>query len=147
MNTGIIFSIVIPTYNQCDCLEKAVNSVLVQKKNYEIIIIDNYSNDGTEKLVKGYNNRNIKYFKVKNNGVIGISRNIGIKNAKGSWIAFLDSDDLWFKDKLKVIEEFIKSNPSYDVITNDEEIFYEGSQKKKFGNMDLLPKIFIKNFY
>ena len=46
----------------------------------------------------------------------------------GSWIAFLDSDDFWFKDKLETIEKFIKANPSFDVITNDEEIIYEGSK-------------------
>ena len=81
--------------------------------------------------------------KVKNNGVIGVSRNLGIKNAKGPWIAFLDSDDIWSKDKLEVIEKFIQSNPSFDVITNDEEIVYEGSQKKgiwRYGP-------FTNNFY
>ena len=143
MNPKFLFSIVIPTYNQCDYLEIAINSVLDQKENYEIIIIDNYSTDGTERLVKSFNNKNIKYLKIKNEGVIGISRNLGINNANGSWIAFLDSDDFWFKDKLETVEKFIKANPSFDVITNDEEIIYEGSKNKtvwKYGP-------FTKNFY
>ena len=143
MSPKFLFSIVIPTYNQCKYLEKAINSVLDQKENYEIIIIDNYSTDGTERLVKSFNIKNIKYFKIKNEGVIGTSRNLGINNANGSWIAFLDSDDLWFKDKLETIEKFIKADSSFDVITNDEEIIYEGSKNKtiwKYGP-------FTNNFY
>lgn len=143
MKPKFLFSIVIPTYNQCEYLEKAINSVLDQKENYEIIVIDNYSTDGTERLVKSFNNKNIKYLKIKNEGVIGISRNLGINNANGSWIAFLDSDDFWFKDKLETIEKFIQANPSFDVITNDEEIIYEGSKNKtvwRYGP-------FTKNFY
>ena len=66
MNPKFLFSIVIPTYNQCDYLEIAINSVLDQKENYEIIVIDNYSTDGTERLVKSFNNKNIKYLKIKN---------------------------------------------------------------------------------
>ena len=54
MKPKFLFSIVIPTYNQCDYLEKAINSVLDQKENYEIIIIDNYSTDGTERLNKKF---------------------------------------------------------------------------------------------
>lgn len=136
MKNNLIFSIIIPTYNQSQFLEKAIKSVLLQKKNYEIIIIDNFSTDNTEQVVQKYKNKNLKYVKINNFGIIGKSRNLGIKNSNAPWIAFLDSDDLWHKNKLEIIEKFIKNNLDFDVITNDEEIFYEESKKKtqwKYG--------------
>ena len=72
---------------------------------------------------------------------------MGINYAKGSWIAFLDSDDFWFKDKLETVEKFIKANPSFDVITNDEEIIYEGSKNKTVWKYGPFTKNFYKNFY
>lgn len=143
MNEKPFFSIIIPTYNQSVFLEKAIKSVLLQKKNYEMIIIDNNSTDDTKKIVTKYERSNLKYLKINNAGIIGKSRNLGIKNAIAPWIAFLDSDDIWHKDKLSIIENFIKNNTEYDVITNDEEIIYDGSEKKtlwKYGP-------YTKNFY
>tara|TARA_B100000767_G_scaffold64204_1_gene60395 strand:- start:194 stop:1096 length:903 start_codon:yes stop_codon:yes gene_type:complete len=139
----LFFSIIIPTYNQSNYLEKAIKSVLLQKENYEIIIIDNFSDDNTEEIVKKYKSDKFKYYKINNDGVIGKSRNLGIKNASAPWVAFLDSDDVWHKDKLEVIENFLKKNLEFDVITNDEEILYEGSKKKdiwKYGP-------YTQNFY
>ena len=63
---NIFFSIVIPTYNQANFLKKAINSILEQSyKNYEIIIIDNYSKDNTSKIVSSFKNKKIRYFKKK----------------------------------------------------------------------------------
>mgnify|MGYP001250736904 FL=1 len=131
MNTNLLFSVIIPTYNQSKYLERAINSVLLQKKNYEIIVIDNFSSDDTEEVVKKYKGNYLKYIKSNNFGIIGKSRNIGIENSIAPWIAFLDSDDEWYENKLNILEEFIKKYPEYDVITNDEEIFYEETKKKK----------------
>ena len=125
MNKQPFFSVVIPTYNQDELLKKALNSVIAQKENYEIIIIDNFSNDKTEEVVKNYKQKSLKYIKKNNNGVIGISRNEGIKNSNGSWIAFLDSDDFWHDKRLEIIENFLKKNKEYDVLTTDERIVYE----------------------
>ena len=84
------FHVIIPTYNQSQYLEKALSSVINQKyNNFEIIVIDNYSVDKTEEIVKKFKNNKIKYLK-KNYGVIGSSRNEGIKISTGEWIAFLD---------------------------------------------------------
>ena len=60
------------------------------------------------------------YLKIQNNGVIAASRNTGIRTAKGDWIAFLDSDDWWYKERLQVIFEFIQNNNSFQVICTDE---------------------------
>ena len=138
----IFFSVVIPTYNQAIFLEKAINSVLKQSyNNYEIIIIDNYSTDETEKIVDNFDQNKIVYKKINNNGVIGKSRNEGIKLSRGEWVAFLDSDDIWHIDKLKKIYEEIEKR-NFDIICNDEYWIYKNKNKKiaRYGP-------YKKNFY
>ena len=96
------FSVVIPTYNNKDYLKKAIQSVLNQSfKEYEIIVVDNFSSDGTEKLISNMNEKKITFVKKDNNGVIARSRNLGINQSKSKWVAFLDSDDAWYPDRLK----------------------------------------------
>ena len=108
---SVFFSVIIPTYNRCDLLKRAINSVLAQSfKKFEIIIIDNYSTDKTHKIVKNFKKKNIKYKKIRNRGIIAKSRNVGMKLAKGEWIAFLDSDDTWTKDKLTNVHKTIINN-------------------------------------
>ena len=102
------FSIVIPTFNQSNFLKEALNSVFNQDfKNFEVIVIDNYSSDETNKIIRTYKKK-IIYKKIKNNGVIAKSRNLGIKKSRGKWIAFLDSDDLWSKNKLHKVYNYLK---------------------------------------
>ena len=116
MNTKFtpLVSIVIPTYNHAKFISKALKSVIDQTyKNWEAIIIDNESVDETYKLVNDFNDPRIKYFKISNDGVIAKSRNLGIKEAKGDWIAFLDSDDWWTKDKLEVCFRKIGKNTDF----------------------------------
>ena len=116
MNTSLIptVSIVIPTYNHAEFIGKALKSVIDQTyKDWEAIIIDNLSTDNTEQVVQKYKNKNLKYVKINNFGIIGKSRNLGIKEAKGEWIAFLDSDDWWTKDKLEVCLSKIGKNVDF----------------------------------
>ena len=95
------FSIIIPTYNQANFLKKCLNSVFKQTfKNFEVIIIDNSSTDHTKEILSKYKKK-IVYKKINNKGVIAKSRNIGIKNSNGNWVAFLDSDDTWKNNKLE----------------------------------------------
>ena len=129
MNTSFIpiVSIVIPTYNHAKFIGKALESVIDQTyKNWEAIVIDNNSTDDTEKVINQYNDPRIKYLKINNDGVIAKSRNLGIKEAKGEWIAFLDSDDWWTKDKLEVCFSGISRN--VDFIYHA----YEYANKSKF---------------
>ena len=102
MNTVIpIISVVIPSYNHAHLIGKAVASVLAQGwPNLEIIIVDNHSSDNTDEVVASFADPRIRLLKVSNGGVIAISRNVGIRAAKGEWVAFLDSDDWWASDKL-----------------------------------------------
>ena len=102
------FSVVIPSYNQGRYLKKALDSVFNQTfKNFEVILIDNNSTDNTKKIIKAFKKK-IIYKKIKNLGVIAKSRNKGISISRGKWIAFLDSDDYWEKNKLKSIYKKIK---------------------------------------
>jgi len=140
----IFFSVIIPTYNQCDLLRKAINSVLAQTyKNFEIIIIDNYSNDNTQEVVESFNSNKIIYKKIHNEGVIGKSRNLGIKISKGKWLAFLDSDDHWYNKRLQKIFDFIINNGEYEAICTDELIIDKTLGKKKIWKYGP----FTENFY
>ena len=95
-------SIVIPTYNQADYLREALNSVLAQTvADWEAIVVNNYSDDDTVAVTEGMNDPRIRLVNFRNHGVIAASRNRGISFASGEWIAFLDSDDLWTRDKLE----------------------------------------------
>ncbi len=107
-----LVSVIMPTYNHDRFIGDAIDSVLNQTyKNFELIIIDNYSKDDTEKIVASYKDDRVKYLKFKNNGVIAASRNYGIKHSRGEYIAFLDSDDMWLPEKLeKQIKVFQDSN-------------------------------------
>ena len=123
-----LVSIVIPTYNQGNYIGKAIKSLINQTyQNWEAIIIDNHSTDQTFQEIKNYSDSRIKYFEIKNNGVIAKSRNYGISISKGDWIAFLDSDDWWTKDKLEVCVNNI--NDEVDLIYHDLEII---QNKPKF---------------
>ena len=125
-----LISIVIPTYNHAKYLDKALNSVIEQTyKNWEIIVVDNFSSDNTEEVVLKYKDSKIKYIKVKNDGVIAKSRNTGISNAKGDWIAFLDSDDWWSPRKLETIFPYL--NQSNDFIYHNLQIINKDNVKTK----------------
>jgi glycosyltransferase involved in cell wall biosynthesis len=98
-----LVSVVMPTFKQQNFIKKSIQSVIMQTyKNWELIIIDNNKDNNTSKIVKSFKLNNIKIFKIKNNGCIAKSRNLGIKKSKGDWVAFLDSDDYWCHQKLEL---------------------------------------------
>lgn len=101
-------TVVIPTYNHARLLERALKSLTEQTfHNWEAIVVNNYSNDDTEDVVKNFNDPRIILTNHKNFGVIGSSRNLGIKLARAEYISFLDSDDEWFPKKLEVVKKYI----------------------------------------
>ena len=117
MNDPLI-SVVIPSYNHCFFIKNAIESVINQTySNWELIIVDNNSSDDTDKILHEFRKHKLTIIKVTNNGIIAVSRNIGIKAAKGNWIAFLDSDDSWEKNKLELCVNEIK--PEIDLIYHD----------------------------
>jgi glycosyltransferase involved in cell wall biosynthesis len=112
-------SIVIPTYNRASFLKEAIDSVLSQTyRNFELIVVDDGSTDDTPKLLSSYGEK-IKVIKKANKGP-SAARNRGIKAAKGGWIAFLDSDDVWKPGKLEKQVQFIKDNPEIKICQTEE---------------------------
>jgi len=96
-------SVVIPTYNQAGLLRLALESVRAQtERDWEAVIINNHSEDETKAVVNLFADSRFWLIDFRNNGIIAASRNEGIRRARGEWIAFLDSDDLWEPGKLEV---------------------------------------------
>ncbi|MGE6220060.1 glycosyltransferase family 2 protein [Nubsella zeaxanthinifaciens] len=98
-----LVTIITPCYNSADFVALTINSVLEQSyTNWELIVIDDKSKDNTTAVIETYaqQHNNIKLIKLEQNGGVANARNVGLAEAKGKYIAFLDSDDIWLKDKL-----------------------------------------------
>lgn len=112
MNEKLV-SIIMPTYNCAKFIEETILSVLNQTyKNWELLISDDCSTDNTQEIVEKYskNDLRIKYNKLKENVGAAMARNDAMERANGYYMAFLDSDDLWDNDKLKLQIEFMEKN-------------------------------------
>jgi teichuronic acid biosynthesis glycosyltransferase TuaG len=102
-NENSLVSVIMPVYNGDKYIAEAVQSVLEQTyQNFEIVIVDNYSTDNTETVVRSFTDSRIKYYKFSNAGIIAKARNYAIQQSVGEIIAFLDADDVWEHDKLAV---------------------------------------------
>ncbi len=123
-----LVSIITPSYNTADYLIETVLCVRNQTyKNWEMIIVDDNSSDQTHEKIRPFLTDNrIRYFENKKNIGAALCRNIALKEAKGRWIAFLDSDDLWSPDKLEKQIEFMKENNYHFSYTNYKEIDEHG---------------------
>ncbi len=103
-------SVVLPVFNGAQFIGNAIQSVLKQSvRDFEVIVVDDGSTDGTEKVVRQYSD-GIRYHFQGNQGA-GVARNIGVSLAQGEWIAFLDADDTWYPDKLKIQLDFANKIP------------------------------------
>ena len=95
-------SVIITTYNRANLLPRAVNSVLAQTySDYEIIIVDDESEDNTQEVIRSFDDPRVRSFKMERNGGASAARNLGIGNAHGKYIGFLDDDDEWLPRKLE----------------------------------------------
>lgn len=122
-------SVVIPTYNDAVFLEKALSSLVKQTfQNWEALVIDNESFDNTAAVIKSFCDKRIKSYSIQNSGIIGASRNLGINKAKAKYVAFLDSDDVWFPTKLEICVK--KLNEGYDLLCHAEEWFNDRGRIK-----------------
>ena len=134
-----LVSVIIPTYQRCQRLKIAIESVLSQTYSaYEIIIMDDGSDDGTKEMVNLFKDSRISYNWQSNSGIPAKVRNNGIKIAKGEWIAFLDSDDWWLPDKLKYCMHY--NNDKVDLIYHDLKIIKNNQKifnKKKIKSRQL----------
>jgi teichuronic acid biosynthesis glycosyltransferase TuaG len=129
MNTNInpLVSVIIPTYNHSKYLSRILSSVFYQTyKRFEIIVVDNHSTDKTSQILDAFSSPLLRVIKISNDGCIAKSRNIGALNAKGEWIAFLDSDDYWAPTKL---EDCMAGRESHEVLYH-KMLCYEFSKSK-----------------
>lgn len=135
-----LISVIIPTYNREKYVTEAINSVLNQTfKNYEIIVIDDGSADDTEIILRPYLDK-IRYIYQNNMGVSS-ARNMGISQAKGRWIAFLDSDDEWTEEYLSTQKRQIDEYPhAVAHITNAVTVHLNGEKSSLFDETKLICK-------
>ena len=118
-----LVSIVMPSYNTARFIKNSIDSVLAQTyKNWELLIVDDCSTDNTNEIVAQFNDSRITYVKNEKNSGAAISRNRALAQAKGKWIAFLDSDDLWAPEKLEKQLKFMAENGCAFSYTRYEEI-------------------------
>jgi len=141
-----LVSIIMPYHDKEEYLRKSINSVLNQTyKNFELIIIYDDKLKNFPKIKKNIKrDKRIKILINKKRLGVGFSRNRGIKISKGQFIAFIDSDDLWKRNKLKIQLDFMKKNnlefshTSYDVINKNDKFLKKISIKKILKYSDLL---------
>ena len=97
-----LVSIIIPSFNSARFIQECINSVLAQTyDNWELLIVDDFSSDNSCELIEKYNDKRIYLIGLEKNVGAAKARNIAIRKAKGKYIAFLDSDDIWMPTKLE----------------------------------------------
>lgn len=120
------FSVVIPVYNAAEFIEKTLTSVANQRyKEFEIIAVDDCSSDQSSEVISQWHARNpnvtLRLFRNEVNKMQSGSRNIGIMNAHGEWVALLDHDDIWYTNKLETILAHI-AQTKYDWLCHSERV-------------------------
>lgn len=133
-----LVSIIMPSYNTAPFIKDTIESVLNQTyTNWELIIVDDCSTDNTDEVLATIKDERIRDLKNDKNSGAACSRNKALREAKGQWIAFLDSDDIWMPSKLEKQIRFMEENRYTFSYTNYEEIDVNG---KKTGVMVTGPK-------
>ena len=134
---GPLVSIIMPAYNAEKYILESIDSVIAQTyKSWELIVVDDGSVDSTSVVVRNFKDRRVKLIEQINSGV-SKARNSGIENAKGEYITFLDSDDLWEKYKLEVQVSYMLNNPSVILSYTDYVSFINDGERVK--NKQLYP--------
>lgn len=128
-----LVSIIMPSYNTGGQILRTIHSVQNQTySNWELIIVDDCSTDNTDQIVQSLmSDRRIRYYKNKKNSGAAVSRNYALRKAKGKWIAFLDSDDLWYPRKLELQIDFMKSH-GYKFTYTDYKIIYPDGRESPY---------------
>lgn len=133
----IKISVVVPVYNGAEYIKRTLDSIFKQTlKPFEVVMVDDGSVDESVPIIEDYfdSNKHIisrtKIIKQKNMGA-GAARNIGIENATGNWIAFLDSDDIWDSDKIYLTVRAIRENPKAMMVSHDMYVVTTGDFKSK----------------
>lgn len=127
MIDGLV-SVIMPSWNTSNFIAESIQSVIDQTyENWELIIVDDCSTDNTDDVVAKFTDKRIRYFKNEKNSGAALSRNRALREARGEWIAFLDSDDLWNPDKLEHQINFMNEH-GYTLSYTEYEKIDEGSK-------------------
>lgn len=124
-----LVSIIMPSYNTAPYIKETIQSVLNQTyEDWELLIVDDCSTDNTDEVLAEIHDPRIRIFKNECNSGAAVSRNRALREAKGQWIAYLDSDDLWMPEKLEKQIKFMESHGYAFSYTNYEEIDVDGQR-------------------
>ena len=154
MIDGLV-SIIMPSWNTAKFIAKSIQCVIDQTyQNWELLIVDDCSTDNTNEIVEPFlSDKRVKFFHNEKNSGAALTRNKAMREAKGEWIAFLDSDDLWTPDKLdkqvKFMEEhgYVLSYTEYEKIDEEDKplgIYVTGPEivnKRKMYNYDYIGQL------
>jgi glycosyltransferase involved in cell wall biosynthesis len=120
MNDKPEVSVVIPTFNRANELRNSIKSVLSQTfSDFELIIVDDASSDNTEEIITHFHDHRLRYIKLSNNVGGAEARNVGIREARGDYVAFQDSDDEWTCSKLEISIRELESKPECGAVFSD----------------------------
>jgi glycosyltransferase involved in cell wall biosynthesis len=160
-NQSGLVSIIINCYNSEAYIKKAIESVISQTyNNWEIILWDNHSKDKTRKIVLDFKDDRIKYFSAPTFTTLSLARKNAIQKAKGTYLAFLDSDDYWDPNKLSLqIAEFKKNNEvgivhtNFNLVTENDDVkvkiqenYYSTIKQVEYSNRKIYKKLLYSNF-
>jgi len=145
VNNTPLVSVIVTTYNRKKLLKETIDSILNQSyKNFELIIVDNYSNYDFLSHINTFSDDRINAYQNANDSIIAVNRNYGIKKAKGEYIAFCDDDDLWMENKLEeqlkyFEDENIIGVGSSLILIGDTKLYknkiYKSNRLLKFNNI------------
>jgi glycosyltransferase involved in cell wall biosynthesis len=120
LSTVPLVSVIIPTYNRAAWVKEAAASVLAQTlRDYELLVVDDGSTDATLETLVSLGRR-VKVLRSTWRRGVSAARNLGVAAARGEWLAFLDSDDLWLPDKLARQVEYMRAHPDLSICQTDE---------------------------
>lgn len=126
-NSSTLISVIIPIYNDALYIKEALTSVLSQGvESLEVLIVDDGSTDNFEEKINEFNDSRIRLIKQANSGAAE-ARNNGIRHASGEYVAFLDADDIWAPNKLKLQLEILISRKEINMVYGQVEEFYDAS--------------------
>ena len=139
-NKHPLVSVIMNCRNGERYLIKSVKSVIQQTyKNWELIFFDNCSTDKSKKIIKSFTDKRIKYFNSKKFLNLYDARNLAIRKSKGRYVSFLDTDDLWTKDKLQQQVYFLKKNKGVKILFSNYFILEENKNKNTIKHRKNLP--------
>ena len=140
-----LVSVVIPAYNAAAYLEKTLDSVRAQTfTDYEVIVVDDGSTDGTHALAEGYLARHGlrgRAIRQENKKIAG-ARNAGMRAARGGYIALLDADDLWKPEKLAAVMAEFERHPDADLVCHGEDVCRDGRRLYSTRNGPAVPRMY-----